>query len=348
MSRIAIFRALQLGDLLCSVPAIHALRQAHPKAHVTLIGLPWASAFVARYSTLFDEFMAFPGARGFPEQAETDARLPEFLGRARARRFELAIQLHGSGGVANDIVESLGARSCAGFVQPDERPRRGTFVAWPDHLPEVQRYNVLMRALGIPARETALWMPSTPRDDRDADSLVETHGIQVHRAVVVHAGAQWPSRRWPAQRFARVADALADLGMQVVLTGTAPEAALVAEIGRAMHEPAIELAGQTTLGSLAALIARVPLVVCNDTGISHVAAAMGTRSVVIASGSDTRRWAPLDRERHIVLARYPACRPCAYPECPYGHECALAVDEGSVISAAATHLSAARRAASHA
>ena len=71
--RIAVFRALQLGDLLCSVPALRALRTALPDAHMTLIGLPWAHAFAARYADLIDAFEAFPGARGFPEQPEDES-----------------------------------------------------------------------------------------------------------------------------------------------------------------------------------------------------------------------------------------------------------------------------------
>ena len=84
--RVAIFRALQLGDMLCAVPALRALREAWPDAHITLIGLPWASRFVERFSTLIDGLVVFPGARGFPEQEETDAGLPPFYAAMRARR----------------------------------------------------------------------------------------------------------------------------------------------------------------------------------------------------------------------------------------------------------------------
>jgi ADP-heptose:LPS heptosyltransferase len=98
-----------------------------------------------------------------------------------------------------------------------------------------------------------------------------------------------------------------------------------------MLQPALDLAGRTTLGGLAALLSRARLLVSNDTGVSHIAAAMRTPSVVIACGSDPQRWAPLDRERHRVLWRDVECRPCAHRECPIGHPCALGVPARQVL-----------------
>jgi ADP-heptose:LPS heptosyltransferase len=115
------------------------------------------------------------------------------------------------------------------------------------------------------------------------------------------------------------------------LTGTRQESFLTGKIKASMREPAIDLSGRTTLGGLAALIARARLLVCNDTGVSHVAAAMRTPSVVVACGSDPQRWAPLNRELHRVLYREIDCRPCAYRECPIGHPCALDVSVHEVL-----------------
>jgi len=332
--RIVIFRALQLGDMLCSVPALRALRRAAPRAHIALIGLPWAHAFVDRFPDLLDELIEFPGAPGFPEQREDATALPAFVDAMRERHFDLAIQLHGSGGVANDIVCSFGAHANAGFVQHDEIQRSGCFIEWPDMLPEPHRYLALTNAMGAPWESDALSFDLTVPDQAELDTLVATHGIEPHRLVLIHPGAQLPSRRWPVARFAEVADALAADGWQIAITGTASEAELTAAVLGLMAAPALHLAGSTSLGSLAALVERARLVVCNDTGISHIAAATRTPSVVIASGSDTRRWAPLDHERHRVLADYPSCRPCAYRTCPYGHECALNVSVPQVTSTA--------------
>ncbi|MEA3120871.1 MAG: hypothetical protein QOH33_412, partial [Paraburkholderia sp.] len=335
--RVAVFRALQLGDMLCAAPALRALRIAWPRAHITLIGLPWAAEFVERFASLIDEFVMFPGARGFPEQPETDSGLPHFFAAMRERRFDLVIQMHGSGGPANAIVKQLGAAACAGFLQPHEAPEPG-FISWPDSLPEPQRYLMLLRALGLHANNDALSFPLTAHDRDEYAALESRHGIEPKRLVLMHPGAQLPSRRWPAARFAEVADALAMRGWQIAITGTSSEATITGTMLDAMATPALHLAGATSLGGLAALVEQARLVICNDTGISHVAAAIRTPSTVIASGSDTRRWAPLDHERHRVIADYPSCRPCAFRDCPYGHPCALNVSVERVLTVALDQL----------
>ncbi|MDR5822417.1 glycosyltransferase family 9 protein [Caballeronia sp. LZ043] len=334
IERIVIFRALQIGDMLCAVPALRALRRANPRAHIALIGLPWAQRFVERYAHLVDELIVFPGAIGFSEHEETNAHLPAFLHALRERRLDLAIQLHGSGGVANDIVEGMGARLNAGFLKHGERMREGVFMPWPDDLPEPARYAALMQRLGIDVHDLDLEIPLTQDDRHECNALIHACALDCDKLVLVHPGALLPSRRWPVERFGEVARALSQAGWQIAVTDSASEAPLTARIAGDAGAHAIDLAGRTSLGALAALVAKARLVVCNDTGLSHVAAAMRTRSVVIASGSDTRRWAPLDHARHRVLADWPACRPCAFRECPYSHECAFNISVQSVLDAA--------------
>ena len=329
--QIALLRALQLGDLLCAVPAMRAIRHARPAARITLIGLPWARDFVERIPYL-DDFMEFPGFPGLPERSPDLAGLEVFLTEAQARRFDLAIQMHGSGILTNPLIALLGARRCAGFFVPGQLcPDARTFLPWPEELPEIRRLLALTAKLGMPSADETLELPILPEEAAAFAALRAMLPLGKGGYACIHPGARLASRRWLPERFALVADALSAGGLSIVLTGTADEAPLLAAIRQNMRRPAIDLAGHTSLGTLAALVAAADLVVCNDTGMSHVAAAVGTPSVVICSGADAERWRPLDGERHRVLAHAVPCRPCTYDECPSGHQCALGVSVEDVV-----------------
>lgn len=332
---IFVIRALQLGDLLCVVPALRALRSRFPHARVTFAGLPWARAFAARFHRYVDRFIEFPGFPGLPERACDVPGVVEFLRTVQARRFDLALQLHGDGRLLNSVIALSGARQFAGFYPEDGYcPDPDRFFVWREDEHEIVRYVRLMRELDIGDGDTDLEFPVADEDRREWADIVERHGLDDCRYVCVHPGAQLPSRRWHPERFAAVCNRLADDGFQIVLTGTAREEPLTRRVAAAMRHPPVDLTGLTSLGALAVLIERARLVVCNDTGVSHVAAAVRTPSVIVCCGSDFKRWAPLDRERHRVVHHPVVCRPCTYADCPIGHACADGINAGWVAAEA--------------
>lgn len=332
---IVVLRALQLGDLLCSVPAFRALRAALPEAHITLICLPWGRDFVDRFSDYFDEFLEFPGFPGLPERPFAAEDFPDFLSQAHQARFDLAIQLHGSGSFVNPLLLLLGARRNAGYYVPgDWCPDEESFFPYPDELPEVHRHLALMEFLGVGGCGDHLEFPLRPSDHDELDRLPEAKVLGRHNYVCIHPGARYQSRRWGARKFAAVGDALAHGGLQVVVTGSAAEADLAAEVVTAMSASAINLAGRTTLGALAALLADARLLISNDTGVSHVAAGLQVPSVVIVTGSDPNRWAPLDRKLHPTVSHPVDCQPCEHVACPIGHPCATELAPQRVLGVA--------------
>jgi len=336
-SRIAVFRALQLGDMLCSVPALRALRAAAPDARITLIGLPGAADFAARFQQYVDELLVFPGAPGFPEQPARTDLWPTFVEAARTYRFDLAIQMHGSGELSNGIVRQLGAARCAGFrpEHADDGSDGKWFLPWQPRESEILRNLNLMRYLGAPATDATLELPIDAGEHAAWRRLATRYGLPPQQFVCIHAGARMPSRRWPLERFASLARRIAQAGWRIVLTGALIERTLAQRLLSTLRDggsDAVDLTGQTSLGTLAALLSHARLLICNDTGVSHVAAAVGTPSVVVACGSDTARWAPLDGARHRVLAHDIACRPCAHIECSIGHPCALAIGVDDVFT----------------
>jgi len=338
IEHIAVFRALNLGDLLCSVPALRGLRKAAPHAHICLIGLENARPLVERFKHYIDELIVFPGLGFFPEQQADEEKLPGFYRRMQARHFDLALQMHGDGTHSNGVVRQLGARHEAGFVPPSHSEQPGRWIHWPDERHEIHRYLALLEHLGLPPEEARLEFPLTAEDQRAAGLLLTRKGLEASRTVILHPGARLASRRWPIERFAQVGRALAAEGWQIAVTGSLGEAALVQALVARIGVEAVDLCGATSLGELAAVLSRCRLLVCNDTGISHVATAVDAPSVVIASGSDVKRWAPLDAHLHPVLHAPAECRPCAFDQCPVGHLCALGVEPEQVLEQARRQL----------
>lgn len=320
--RIAVVRALQLGDLLVAVPALRALRAGFPSAEITLIGLPWAASFVERFAAYMDRFVAFPGWPGLDEAAYEPERTGRFLTRQQAYGYDLVIQMHGSGGASNFFALALGGRLTAGYYEG--KPPSGLTLAtpYPDGEPEVLRNLGLARLVGCRQLGTRLEFPLHPADRAEADGLLRPLARARGMLVGLHPGSRPPARRWPSERFAALADALARrYGARIVLTGGPDEAELVQAVADQMHVPALNLAGRTSLGGLAAVLRRLDLFIGNDTGPAHLAYALGVPSVTLFGPADVRRWAPLDTARHRIVRVPVACSPCGYWECPIDHRC---------------------------
>ncbi len=284
--------------MLCAVPALRALRARLPAAEITVVGLPVAHLLRARFPRYVDAVLESPGFPGLEEHPGMIARLPAFLTAAQARHFDLAIQMHGSGRTSNLFALLLGARATAGcFVPGDYCPDPDRFVPYPGHLPEVERLLHLLAALGVPPQGNALEFPLTAAD-RATLAAGPARGLAPRSYVCLHPGAADPARRWAPGEFAALGDALAARGFTVVLTGAAAEAGLTRAVAAKMGARAIDLAGRTDLGALAALLADARLLICNNTGVSHLAAALATPSVVIFTTAEVARWAPLNRRRH--------------------------------------------------
>src|SRR4051812_19420593 len=297
--RIAILRALPLGDLLCAVPALRSFRRAWADAEITLVGRPDAREFVERFGAYLDELLELPPYPGLDPAADA-AAVPDFLREAQARGFDLVVQLQDDGAITNPLAALFGGSRTAGFyVEGAWRPDPEAFVPWPDRGPEPMRLLRLPERIGLRVDGPALELPLT-----DEDRAGRPDGDYACLAP----GGRAAARRWSAEGFASVGDALAERGLQVVVTGSAEEAPVTAAVAAAMRAPATDLGGRTSLGAFGAVVERARIVVTNDTGASHVAAALRVPSIVVFTTSDPRRWAPLDGALHRSVTA-PVIRP---------------------------------------
>lgn len=303
--RIAILRALYLGDLLCATPAFRALRERFPRAELTLIGLPWAAEFVAR-SPHLDRFLAFPGYPGLEDEPPVPGASGAFFAAMREAPYDLAIQMHGDGSASNGFVAALDARRTLGYRREAGDRRLDESLPYPGREHETRRWLRLVAALGARTDDLRPVFPVSATEVASATALLAghpAHGGERPRALIgLHVGAKDPARRWPPERFVALSDLLwARHGAALVLTGGAAERPLAAAVLRDLHAPALDLVGKTDLGQFAAIIAGLELLVTNDTGASHLAAATGTPSVILFGPTRPEQWAPLDRGRHRAL-----------------------------------------------
>lgn len=336
IQRIAVFRALQLGDLLVAVPALRALRARFPYAEITLIGLPWAREFARRFQQYIDSFVEFVGYPGIDELPVDAQRTERFITDQQNYRYDLAIQMHGSGRTSNPFVHELGARITVGYYE-GAHPEILTFGApYPHDLHEIYRNLGVISLLGVakPA-DPRLEYPLLEEDRAEAAVLLRSLPDARRPWIGIHPGSRPPARRWPAEYFATVADTLSQrLGAQIVLTGGPGEEAIVQAVLERMQMPALNLAGRTSLGGLAALISELDLFISNDTGPAHLAHAIDRPSITLFGPADFQRWAPLDQKLHPSIRHPVACSPCGYWTCPIDHRCLRRIHPYEVLDVA--------------
>lgn len=300
IKKIAIFRALQLGDLLCSVPAMRALRKAYPLANITLIGLPWSTAFVDRFAGYLDSFVPFPGYPGLPERAFTPEGVVSFLNKMQHEPFDLVLQMQGNGTIVNSMVELFGAKYTAGFCfKNDYCPNPEFFLEYPEGIPELERHLKLMNYLGIPSQGEYLEFPLTKQDEKDFSQL--NLPVNEKKYVCIHPGSRGSWRQWPPEYFASLADFSISQGFSAVITGTKDELSIVNQVIKHMKNPAINTAGKTSLGAVGVMIKNAFALISNCTGVSHIASAFQTPGIVISMDGEPERWAPLNRALHRTI-----------------------------------------------
>lgn len=308
--RIAVFRPSRPSGLLRTVPALRALREAFSEASITLVSTDEAEAFVQRFHRYLDDLLVYPGPPNRPHPVDDD-EMARFYAEANACHFDMAIQLQDSADDWNRIVARLGTPYWAGFVANEEQaaarfsvPEDGVqpvLFPWPRHLPEIERYTALLQHLGIVVRSNELEVPLTERDHKEAAQLFQSKGLNPSQTVVLHPGALLPEQLWPAECYARLAEELVAHGWQIAIAGREDERPRTRQVREAMRNLAMDLTGATHSGSYAAMLAKCRLLVCNEPSVSHVALAVHTPSIVLASGSDPNRWWLPNPELHTVL-----------------------------------------------
>lgn len=318
--RLLVVQTAYLGDLVLTLPLLQALRRRWPAAKISVVTTELGRELLTGQA-LVDELFVLD-KRGFASGLKGSWAVAREL---RARHFDAAIATHRSWRTGL-LIRASGARLRSGFARAPGAWAYTVRLPWvaADHA--ARRYLSLASPLdvSVDGADDQPRLRVDPRAKRRVDELLRGLGVPTTaRIACIAPGSIWATKRWTPEGFAAVADALERRGLRAVLVGAATERPLCEFIAARCAQPVTVLAGRTRLGELVALLARARVVVANDSGAGHVAAAVGAPLLsvfgptvpeqgYVARGASTRTVAVPSLE----------CRPCGRhgaARCPRAH-----------------------------
>ncbi|MDT7806999.1 MAG: heptosyltransferase [Acidobacteriota bacterium] len=349
IERVVVRGANWVGDAVMTVPALRELRRVLPGAHLTLVTRPWAEGIFAG-ADFIDDILPVVETRGTVRAVVREAR------EWRARRFDLALLFPNA--FAPALVAALACVPARmGYATQGRAPlltHRLAVPEWHGRRHEVFYYlnvvaeleRMLHGSSTIETHEPRLELSISDERRRDALRLLGEHrarGSSSGLLVAICPGStNSRAKRWPIERFAALADMLSErAGAEIVLVGAREELEISEEVARRMRTCPVVLTGRTDLSQMAAVLGAADLLVTNDTGPAHVAAAVGCPVVVIfgpTNPTTTRPFSPLAE----VVRRPPDCAPCMLRDCPIDHRCMTAITAEEVFELS-THALESRR-----
>ncbi len=344
--RVLVIRPDHLGDLLFTTPALHLLRASLPAAHIAGLVGPWGEAVLAGNADL-DELLICPFP-GFTRQAKGDLLAPYRLLHSQAARladmqFDLALILRFDHWWGAWLAAAAGIPGRLGYAIPEVEPFLTRAIPYVPGRHEVVQNLALALAAGdrlsvigdrlsvtdhgspitdhgspFTGQLDSQWRLHFAVSDADAAAAAALLPATERRLVAIHPGSGAAVKRWRPAAWAELTRQLiVDLGAQVLFTGSAGEAELIEPVlaalaaGPPLPAAPVSLAGQTDLGTLAALYRRCALVIGPDSGPLHLAVAAGAPTIHLYGPVDRRTFGPWgDARRHAALISDWGCIPC--------------------------------------
>ncbi len=334
-----------LGDVLMTTPALRALKQSRPSRRLTLLTSP-AAAALAPLVPEIDDCIVYDAPWMKATAPRADSR-PEFaiVERLRQGRFDAAVLF---------TVFSQNPLPAALLCMLADIPRRlahcrenpyQLLTDWvrepePEQFirHEVRRQLDLVAEIGCHTTDERLSLSVPAEAARRVRAFLRELGLtRDHPWILIHPGASAPSRRYPPERFAQAARLLArEHDLPIVFSGSESERELIDSIRAAVGISSHTLAGCLNLAELAALVELAPVLITNNTGPAHIAAAVGTPVVDLYAQTNPQHtpW----QVRHRLLYQDVPCKNCFKSVCPQGHHDCLARVPPDAVARAALEL----------
>jgi len=334
-----------VGDAVMTIPALRELRRLFPQAHITLATRSWAKDLFAG-AEFIDELLVHEGSglRSVVQQVR----------EWRRRSFDLAVLFPNS--LETALVASLARVPLRIGYATDGRQALLThplgLPEWHSSKHEVFYYLQIIAELEWRLKHEQTFLNTQPDASLEISSgrkaaardFLRSHGVEhigdCSMLIALCPGSiNSRAKRWPAERYAALADRLIeDLQAEVILIGSSAEAEVTGDVRRQMRNQPVVLTGQTDLAELVAVLSQVDLLITNDTGPAHIASALGRPTLVIFGPTNPLTTRPFSPYGEIVR-QPPDCAPCMLRDCPIDHRCMTAISPDDVYQRARALLS---------
>lgn len=321
-----------VGDVIMTLPAMESLKERFPRSTITVMARPWVRPLFDAHPAVDDLLVINKGLGRVRDLMEVAAA----SGRARKGRFDMAV-LFQNAFEAAFIASLAGIPVRVGYATDG----RGVLLTHPvaktdSHhgRHQVEYYLDIVRSLGWKGYSRKPRLFVTGEDSKKAGATLSEMGIEDGDTILgIAPGAAFgPAKRWPAKRFAAVADkAVEEWNARVLIFGSRVDSESCNEVESSMEAQAFNLCGRTGLGEAVALIGSCSMFLTNDSGLMHVASALDIPTVAIFGSTDHVATGPISNKSRVVRSQV-ECVPCLRPECAEDFRCMLRIFPGEVFA----------------
>ncbi len=323
---ILIVKLSAIGDVIHTLPALNAIRAAHPAAHITWLIEEAAAPLITAHPALDRVIVSRRKSwiREFRKEKQKSVILEAagLVQRLRDTEYDMVFDFHAL--LKSGVMVGLcrGSRKI-GFDRGMEHQERSYLFLNERVAPVDMDHHAILRSLmmldaaGIHCRDIIYRLPVHDEDRKEAARLLTQEGMNFLRPLIcINPVAKWPTKLWPNASFAELADRLSErYRMSPVFTGAPEDAETVRDILSRMRTSAADLTGKTSLKTLAALYERADMLISTDTGPMHLGAAVNTPVVALFGPTAPWRTGPMGDRHQVIRAGLP-CSPCFKRQCP--------------------------------
>jgi heptosyltransferase-3 len=328
--KVLLVRLRSIGDSVLTTPSILALRRFLPDAEIDILLEDWVAPVLAGHHAL-NRIVTLEG-RSFSSRARVAREI-------RANRYDVVYNLHG-GTTATFLTRATGARHRVGYAtyqyaQLHNHIAPSPLLLWgQEKTHSAEQQLALLGWTGVPVTDRpATELSITQQAIESVDKHLEGAGLAAGKFAVIHPAAAFATKQWAAEKFARIAEFLAERGIPSVAVAAKHESELINEV--ISHSSTRIVSFSFALPEVVALASRARLFIGNDSGIAHIAAAVNTPSVVIFGSSNIAHWRPWTNAANEIVYEELDCQPC------HGYYCEKFERPECIIRVPVTRVSAA-------